>query len=165
MPHEHEHHPVDPQHERVVADAMARHGREPAALLPIFHTIQDRLGFVPPAGLGVIAKALNVSHADVHGVLTFYHDFRTTPPGRHVVKICRAEACQAVGCETLVSEARERLGVGLGETRADGALTLEPVYCLGNCALGPSALVDGEILGRATVDRIESCMRAGKVSS
>lgn len=152
------------EHETIVAEAIRAHGAHPASLLPIFHAVQDRLGFVPPSTLPLIAKALNLSRADVYGVLTFYHDFRTSPRGRHLVKLCRAEACQAVGCERLVDETFEAWGVRFGETSPDGALTLEPVYCLGNCALGPSALVDGRLLGRTTVERLRDCLAGGEIS-
>ncbi len=133
-----------------VERALAAHQGRPGALLPILHAVQDALGYVPPDALPRIAAALNLSRADVHGVVTFYHDFRDAPPGRHVVKLCRAEACQAVGSDELVSDVCARFGTALGTTRADGAVTLEPVYCLGNCALGPSAMVDGELRGRVT---------------
>ena len=151
------------EHEAIVAEAIRSNGADPAALLPIFHAVQDRLGFVPPGTLHLIAKALNVSRADVYGVLTFYHDFRTSPPGRHLVKLCRAEACQAVGCERLADETFEHWRVRFGETSPGGEVTLEPVYCLGNCALGPSALVDGRLLGRTTLDRLRACLGAGEI--
>jgi formate dehydrogenase subunit gamma len=134
----------------VVERALGTHRGQPGALLPILHAVQDALGYVPPETLPRIASALNLSRADVHGVVTFYHDFRDAPPGRHVVKLCRAEACQAVGSEDLLQDVCARFGTALGATRADGAITLEPVYCLGNCALGPSAMVDGELRGRVT---------------
>ena len=145
-------------------DAIVARLRElPGALLPILHAIQEQLGFVPADALEPIAHALNLSRAEVHGVLTFYHDFRTSPPGRTVVKLCRAEACQAVGCVALEARLAERHGVAMGATSADGALTLEPVYCLGNCALGPSALVDGQLVGRldaAAIDRLVADAKA-----
>ncbi len=134
----------------VVDAAIARLAAQPGALLPILHAIQDELRFVPPAAIDRLAAALNLSRAEVHGVITFYHDFRTAPPGRTVLKLCRAEACQAMGCQRLEQRLRDVHGVPMGETSADGALTVEPVYCLGNCALGPSAMVDGELRGRVT---------------
>jgi formate dehydrogenase subunit gamma len=156
--------PADaPEHEALVAEALRTCGAAPAALLPIFHAVQDRLGFVPPGTLPLIARALNLSRADVYGALTFYHDFRTSPPGRHMLKLCRAEACQAVGSERLADEAFARWRVRFGETSPDGEVTLEPVYCLGNCALGPSALVDGRLLGRATVERLEASLESGEI--
>lgn len=138
----------------VVERALQQHAGQRGCLLEVLHRIQDALGYVPPEARDRIAEALNLSRADVHGVLTFYHDFRSAPPGRHVVKLCRAEACQASGSERLVRETEARLGVGVGATRPDGAVTLEAVYCLGNCALGPSALVDGELRGRVTADSL-----------
>jgi formate dehydrogenase subunit gamma len=144
--------------EAVVAESVRRHVSQPGALLPIFHEIQDVLGFVPPESLARIAHALNLTRADVHGVLTFYHDFRTSPPGRHVVKLCRAEACQAMGCDSLIEETHRRFGAGLGETRADGAVTFAAVYCLGNCALGPAAMIDGRLHGRMSVPRLKALL-------
>jgi formate dehydrogenase subunit gamma len=151
------------EHEAIVAEAIRSNGADPASLLPIFRAIQDLLGFVPPGTLRHIARALNLSRADVYGVLTFYHDFRTIPPGRHLVKLCRAEACQAAGCERLAEETFEHWRVRFGGTSPDGEVTLEPVYCLGNCALGPSALVDGRLLGRTTVERLRACLGAGEI--
>lgn len=143
---------------KVVADALAAHATRPGALLPVFHAIQDRLGYVPPDAIPLVAHGLNISRADVYGTLTFYHDFRTEPPGRRMVKLCRAEACQAVGSDALIADVERRYGVKLGETRADGALTLEAVYCLGNCALGPSAQVDGKLCIRVTPERLAAQM-------
>jgi formate dehydrogenase subunit gamma len=130
----------------------------PGALLPILHEIQREIGFVPPEAIARIAVGLNLSHADVHGVITFYHDFRTTPPGRHVLKLCRAESCQAMGCERLESRLRERLGVGMHETTADRSVTVEPVYCLGNCALSPALMLDGKLQGRVTERRLDELL-------
>lgn len=126
--------------------------------MPVFHAIQDALGYVPREEVGHIAHALNLSHADVLGTLTYYHDFRSAPPGRHVVKICRAEACQAVGAEVLLAGVREQWGVSCGETRADGAVTVDAVFCLGNCALGPSVLLDGKLHGRASTSRLRALL-------
>lgn len=143
--------------ERAAVDsAITTHGGLPGALLPVLHAIQEALGFVPPDATGLIADGLNLSRADVHGVVGFYHDFRTARPGRHVVKLCRAEACQAVGAGRLAAEITARHGVDFGETSADVALTLDAVYCLGNCALGPSAMIDGELVGRVTADRVDA---------
>ncbi len=130
----------------------------PGALMPILHAIQERLGFVPPAAVPRIAKGLNLSHADVHGVITFYHDFRSAPPGHHVLKLCRAESCQAMGCERLEQRLRQHHGVGMNETSADGRVTLEPVYCLGNCALSPALMLDGELKGRVTEQRLDELL-------
>ena len=114
------------------------------ATLPIMHSLQREFGYVDRAALPLIAEALNLSIAEVHGVLTFYHDFRQEPPGRHVAKLCRAEACQAVGANELSDHVKQRLGVDWHGTTADGAVTLEPVFCLGLCACGPAALLDDE---------------------
>jgi NADH:ubiquinone oxidoreductase 24 kD subunit len=128
------------------------------ALLPILHALQDEFGYVDGQATPLLADALNLSQADVHGVISFYHEFRRTRPGRHVVKVCVAEACQARGAESLVEHLRSRLGIGLGETSADGAFTLEAVYCLGNCALGPSAMVDGRLVGRLNATRLDGML-------
>lgn len=130
-------------------------GGSASALLPILHHIQDALGFVPPALVPEIAASLNLSRAEVHGVLTYYHHFRSAPAGRHVVQICQAEACRANGAEALMAHASARFACVPGHTRADGGVTLEPVYCLGLCATGPAALVDDQLRARvsaATVD-------------
>ena len=155
--------PPTPAQLAAVDAAIVRLADLPGATLPILHAIQDELGFVPPEAIDRIATALNLSRAEVHGVVTFYHDFRSTPPGRTVLKLCRAEACQAMGCRSLEQRLRETHGVALGGTTADGALTVEPAYCLGNCALSPAALVDGRLLGRvdaARLDRIVASARA-----
>ena len=124
-------------------------GRE-GALLPILHDLQAAFGCVPPAAVRLVADALNLSRAEVHGVVTFYHDFREQPAGRHVLKLCRAEACQSMGGEPLARQALDRLGLEWGGTTPDGRLTIEAVYCLGLCACAPSALLDGEPIGRLT---------------
>ena len=142
--------------------ALAAHGDLPGALLPVLHAIQEALGFVPPDATGVIAEGLNLSRADVHGVIGFYHDFRSARPGRHVVKLCRAEACQAMGAARLEAELTARHGVSCGETTTDGAITLDAVYCLGNCALGPSAMIDGELVGRVTADLVDARVGRGE---
>jgi formate dehydrogenase subunit gamma len=131
-----------------------RHGRKPDALIEILHELQGEVGYVPREAVAPIADALNLSRAEVHGVVTYYHDFRAEPAGRCVVKLCRAEACQALGVEALVADLEKRLKVKFGETRTDGAVTLETVYCLGNCALGPSALVNARIYGGLTAERL-----------
>jgi formate dehydrogenase subunit gamma len=124
-----------------VMRAIAAHRDRPGALLPILHAVQDALGHVPPASLAVIAHELNLTRAEVHGVVTFYPHFRDTPPGRTIMRICRAEACQALGARALEAHARRSLGIDFHETTSDGAITLEAVYCLGNCGCGPSVLV------------------------
>ena len=133
---------------------IAAHAGMRGGLLPLLHAVQDAIGFVPDALVPDIAEALNLSRADVHGVITFYHDYRRRPAGRHVVKICRAEACQARGGVAIAAAAAERLGVTMGETRHDGQVTLEAVYCLGRCAPGPAALVDGVPIARVDAAKI-----------
>lgn len=117
-------------------------------LLPILHRLQETFGHVPADALPVVADGLNLSRAEVHGVVSFYHDFRRAPAGRHVLRLCRAEACQSMGADEIAALVERALGVALGETSADGAVTLEPVYCLGLCACAPSAMLDGEPIGR-----------------
>ncbi|WP_428698222.1 formate dehydrogenase subunit gamma [Stappia sp.] len=127
-------------------------------LLPILHAVQHEFGFVPAGALPVIAEGLNLSRAEVHGVMSFYHDFRETPAGRHVVKVCRAEACQSMGGDALAERMRERLGVDWHGTTADGNVTLEPVFCLGLCACAPAAMVDGRLVGRVDEARVEALL-------
>jgi formate dehydrogenase subunit gamma len=124
------------------------------AVLPMLHAIQDELGYVPGFATDRIAEALNLSRAEVYGVVTFYHDFRSTPPGKHVLKVCRAEACQAMGADALVDHVKRKLGCDFHET-SSGSITLEPVYCLGNCAVAPSVLIDGKLHGRVTKERFD----------
>lgn len=137
-----------------LAEVIDRHKDMDGPCLPTLLAIQDAFGHVPAEAVGAVAKALNLSRADVHGVLSFYHDLKTKPEGKHVVKLCRAESCQAMGCETVAAEVEKRLGVRTGETAADQSVTLEAVYCLGNCALSPAAMVDGKLLGRVTAEGI-----------
>ena len=133
----------------------ARHGDDPSALIEILHDLQEAAGFVPDAALPEIADALNISRAEVHGVVSFYHDFRRAPAGAVVVKICRAEACQSMGALALIEAITARRGVALGGTSAEG-VTIEPVYCLGNCALSPAAMVNGRLHGRLDADRLDA---------
>ncbi|WP_053850058.1 formate dehydrogenase subunit gamma [Streptomyces sp. NRRL B-24085] len=149
--------------ESVVRRVVARHREERGALLPVLHALQAELGYVPQEAVPVLAEELNLSRADVHGVVTFYHDFRREPAGRTTVRICRAEACQALGADRLVSYAREA-GLPLGETSADGSVTVEQVFCLGNCALGPAVEVNGRLHGRVGPARLGSLLN-GTVSS
>jgi len=128
------------------------------ALLPVLHEVQGKLGFVPPDAVPMIAHALHLSRAEVHGVISFYHDFRTEPPGEHILHLCRAEACQAMGARELERHASERLGIGYGETTADGLFTLEPVYCLGNCACSPSIRINDEIHARVTPEKLDDLL-------
>ena len=124
-------------------------------LLPILHEIQEEFGHVPTESLPVIAEALNISNAEVHGVVTFYHDYRAHPAGRHVLKVCRAEACQSMGGDAIAAQIQQRLGIGFHETAKDNSVTLEPVYCLGLCACSPAAMLDGEVIGRLNADKID----------
>lgn len=128
------------------------------ALLPILHALQEDFGYVDHAAVPMIAKELNLSNADVHGVITFYHDFRHEAPGRHVLKICRAEACQSMGCDKTIAVAEAKAGVKLGGTSADGSITVEAVYCLGLCAMSPAAMLDGKPYGRVTGEVVEMLM-------
>ncbi len=128
-------------------EIIAVHRVTEGAALPILHALQEEFGCVPEEAVPLIAAALNLSRAEMHGIVTFYHDFRRTPPGRHVLRLCRAEACQSMGADALASEARERLQVEWGGTSADGRVTLEPVFCLGLCACAPAAMLDGKVVG------------------
>jgi formate dehydrogenase subunit gamma len=141
-----------------IRDVCAKLAALPGGLLPVFHAVQGALGHVPKDAVPLIARALNLSVAEVHGVLSFYHYFRTTPGGRHVVHLCRAEACQAVGGAALEAHAKRTLGIDFHGTTADGAIRLEPVYCLGNCALGPSLMVDERLQGRVSAQRFDTLM-------
>ena len=147
-----------------VADATAicaSHGNDPAALLEILHDLQETAGFVPEATLPAIASALNLSRAEVQGVVSFYHDYRRAPAGPVVVKFCRAEACQSMGALALMEAVCAARGIKLGGTSGDG-VTIEPVYCLGNCALAPAAMVNGKLVGRVDADRLDSAVREAR---
>ncbi|MDX2548260.1 formate dehydrogenase subunit gamma [Streptomyces sp. WI04-05B] len=144
--------------ESVVRRVVAGHRDQRGPLLPVLHAVQAELGHVPQEAIPVLADELNLSRADVHGVVTFYHDFRREPAGRHIVRICRAEACQALGADRLVSYARES-GLTPGETSADGSVTVEQVFCLGNCALGPAVEANGRLYGRVSPARLGSLLR------
>ncbi|MDP2699965.1 formate dehydrogenase subunit gamma [Thalassospira sp.] len=128
-------------------------------LLPILHEVQETWGFIPEGALQTIAKKLNLSRAEVHGVASFYHDFRHNAPGRHVIKICRAEACQAMGGDAIANQAQRKLGIGWSETTPDQSVTLEPVYCLGLCACAPAAMVDGKLVARLDNDRLDRMIK------
>lgn len=139
---------------RIVGDLKGR----PGPLIEVLHAIQAQLGYVPPAAVPLVASELNLSRAEVHGVVSFYHFFRRTPPGAHSVSVCRAESCQAVGGEALADHARQRLGVDFHETTADGRFSLEPVYCLGNCACSPAVMIDGRLHGRVSPQRFDALL-------
>ncbi|EJK87647.1 formate dehydrogenase subunit gamma [Rhizobium sp. AP16] len=131
-------------------------------LLPILHGIQEEFGYVPQDTLPLIAKALNLSRAEVHGVMTFYHDYRDHPAGRHVLKLCRAEACQSMGGDQLAERVKRLLGIDFHQTTLDGSVTLEPVYCLGLCACAPAAMLDGELHGRLDDEGAEDLVREAR---
>jgi formate dehydrogenase subunit gamma len=145
---------------RIVRELKSR----PGALLPILHGIQEELGYIPEDAVPLIASEMNLTRAEVHGVVTFYHDFRSHPPGRHIVRICQAESCQAAGSEALTDYARKRLGIGFHQTTGDQSCSLEPVYCLGNCALSPSIMVDKEVFGRVNEERFDEILAEAKQS-
>src|SRR4051794_11920446 len=140
----------------LAADMIKQHIGRDGALLPILHDLQATFGCIPEAAVPIVAVALNLSRAEVHGVVTFYHDFRSKPAGRHVLKMCRAEACQAAGGEALVARAEAKLGLTFGNTSADNRVTLEPIYCLGLCATAPSAMLDGRVVGRLDEARLDA---------
>jgi formate dehydrogenase subunit gamma len=133
-------------------------GHRPGPLLLVLHAIQDEFGYVPEEAVPMIAAGLNLSRAEVHGVMTFYHHFRHSPPGKHIVQLCRAEACQSMQAERLAAHAQERLQIGFRETTADGRFSLEPVYCLGNCACAPAMMIDGELYGRVSNARFDELL-------
>lgn len=141
-----------------VEAAIRAHQDLPGALLPILHGIQDRLGHVPADAVPAIADALNLSRAEVHGVLTYYHHFRQQPAARRVIEVCRAEACQARGADALAGHAQQVLGCGFHETSADGEVTLEPVYCLGHCSVGPNIAIDGQPYARVSAARFDALL-------
>lgn len=156
---------AEPMRQAVIT-AIDANRHKPGALLPILHAVQDALGYVPPESLAVIAHELNLTRAEVYGVVTFYHHFRDKPPGRAVVQICRAEACQALGARALEAHAKRTLGIDFHETTADGAITLEPVYCLGNCGCGPSVLVDNdELHARVTPAAFDELVKAARMAT
>lgn len=142
--------------QQVINSTIASLKNQPGALLPILHGIQDGLGYIPADAVPEIAKALNLSRAEVHGVISFYHYFRDTPPGKHTVHLCRAESCQAMGGKQLESHVKAKLGIDYHETTADGKFSLEPVYCLGNCACSPAMQIDKDIHGRVSAESFDA---------
>ena len=147
---------------QTVLSIVAEHQSRPGPLIEILHGVQAALGFVPAAAVPLIAEQLNLSRAEVHGVVTFYHFFRTHPVGRHVLRLCQAESCQAMGASALTAHAKQRLGIDFHQTTHDGAYTLEPVYCLGNCACSPALMIDGDLLGRVTAQDFDDLVTAGR---
>jgi len=146
----------EPWNEARGAEIIAEHKHLEGPTIVILHAIQETFGYVPEPAIPMIAQALNLSRAEIHGVFTFYHDFRHEPAGRHVLKLCRAEACQAAGGDALAARAEAKLGISLGNTTADARVTLEPIYCLGLCATAPSAMLNGRIVGRLDEARIDA---------
>jgi formate dehydrogenase subunit gamma len=151
----HSYTPWNPQAARTI---IAERRQAPGALLPILHALQEEFGYVDREAVSIIADVLNLSRAEVHGVVTFYHDFREKPAGRHVLKLCRAESCQARGSDALAARAEGRLGVAFGDTTADGRVTLEPVYCLGLCSVSPSAMLDGKVVARLDDKKLDALL-------
>ena len=139
-----------------IAELIVEHSAMEGPMLPILHAVQAEFGHVPAEALPMIADALNISRAEAQGVMSFYHDFRAHAAGRHVLKICRAEACQAMGAEALAEAAKARLGIDWHGTTPNGALTLEPVFCLGLCACAPAVLLDGQVIGRVDAARLDA---------
>jgi formate dehydrogenase subunit gamma len=135
---------------------LASHRTEPEDLLPVLHAIQDDIGYLPPDMVGDIAVAFNLSRAEIHGVISFYHHFRTTPPAKHAIQICRAESCQSMGANELLTHAEKTLGCELHQTGADGNFSLEPVYCLGQCATSPAIMIDDKVYARVTPARFDA---------
>lgn len=148
-----------------VAEVITSLQDKPGALLPILHGIQDKLGYIPTDAVPMIAEALNQSRAEIHGVISFYHQFRTTAPGKHTVEICRAEACQAMGSRQLEAHAKAALGVDYHQTTTDRSISLEAVYCLGNCACAPSVRVNDDIVGRVDADKFDKLVEQLKTQT
>lgn len=141
-------------------DIIDAHKAMAGATLPVLHALQEAFGHIPARAIEMVADALNLSRAEVHGVVSFYHDFRRAPAGAHVLKLCRAEACQSMGAEQLAAEIRETLKIDWHQTTADGRITLEPVFCLGLCSCAPAAMFDGKLIGRADAQNLTALTRA-----
>jgi formate dehydrogenase subunit gamma len=157
--------PLTLEQASAVQIALDAHRQTPGALLPVLHAVQGTLGYIPDAAVTQIAHGLNLSRADVHGVVSFYHYFRIQPAGKHIVYLCRAEACQALGARALEAHAKNSLGIDFHETTADGSITLEPVYCLGNCGCGPSVLVDTDDLhARVTPEAFDALVTVARTA-
>lgn len=144
--------------EETVEAVIEEHAGQIGALMPVLHSMQQRMGYIPSEAIPMIAAALNLSRAEVHGVMHFYHDFRSEPSGDHLIQLCRAEACQAMGGRELEAHVKAKLGVGYGETTADGRFSLDPVYCLGNCACTPSVRIDDTIHARVSPERFDQLL-------
>jgi formate dehydrogenase subunit gamma len=146
---------LSPAQQAQVREIALEMAAKPGALLPILHRIQEELRYVPAAAVEIVAEVVNLSRAEVHGVLSFYHLYRKHPPGRRTLFLCRAEACQSMGARELESYAKQKLGIDFHETTADGRLSLEPIYCLGNCACSPAVMIDEDVHGRVTPERLD----------
>lgn len=138
-----------------VEAVVQQHASQVGPLMLVLHGVQERMGYVPAEAIPLIAKSLGLSRAEVHGVMHFYHDFRTEPAGDHIVQVCRAEACQAMGARPLEAHIKAKLGIDYGQTSADGGFTLEPVYCFGNCACAPTVRIDEKIHARVTPEKFD----------
>jgi formate dehydrogenase subunit gamma len=147
---------------KLANEVIAAHTSLDGAALPILHALQDEFGYVHEEAVPLVAQALNLSRAEVHGIVTFYHDFRREPAGRHVLKLCRAEACQSMNGPKMAEELLQKLGIGWGETTPDQSLTVEGVYCLGLCACAPSALYDGEPIGRLNRETLDAVVQEAR---
>jgi formate dehydrogenase subunit gamma len=143
---------------RLIDEIVADLADQPGALMPVLHAVNDRVGYIPAEAVPAIARALNLSRAEVHGVISFYHDFRTRPGGRKIIRVCRAESCQAMGAVALADHIQARLGIRFGETSGNGDFTLEPVYCLGNCACSPAIVVGNDLYGRVDPQRFDEIL-------
>jgi formate dehydrogenase subunit gamma len=137
-------------------EIIAQHAQQDGAALPILHALHEAFGHIHRDAVALVASALNLSRAEMHGIVTFYHDFRSAPPGERVLKLCRAEACQSMGADALAAQVRDKLRVAWGETTADRRLTLEPVFCLGLCACAPAAMLDDQVFGRLDAKRLDA---------
>jgi formate dehydrogenase subunit gamma len=146
---------LTPAQRETVQHIVDKHRSRPGPLLEVLHGVQAALGFIPPAAVPLIAAELNLSRAEVHGVVSFYHYFRQLPAGRHIVRVCRAESCQAAGGDALAEHAKRRLAIDFHHTTADGVFSLDPVYCLGNCACSPAIMIDDELYGRVSAVRFD----------
>ena len=139
----------------IASEIIQEYSAAPEMLVQILHAFVARFSYISDAAIRQIALELNLSRADVHGVVSFYHDFRTEPPGEHIVKICVSESCQAMGSRNLTAQAEEKLGIKIKDTTDDGKVTLEPVYCLGNCACSPAVMVDEKVYGRVDANKLD----------
>ncbi len=138
---------------------LAQHKDQPGGLLPLLHAVQDAMGYIPSESVPEIAQAMNLSRAEVHGVITYYHHFRSSPPGKHVIQVCQAEACKACGGDALMAQAELALGCTSHSTRADGAVTLEPVYCLGLCASSPAIQINERVHARVSAGKLQRLLQ------